>query len=98
MHTVLAQPCTGQQTAEAGPDDRHVHLVGQGFAREFFIRPGILAKSGELTRDFHVLRDPVGTQPLRPLFGVLLAQHINVERAPDGFSQGLNSALRERTL
>ena len=91
----LAQPRSRQQPPEARPDDGHVDLVGQRLARELPIGPGVIGELGELTRDLHVLRDAVGAQSPCPLFGVLLPQRINVERAPNSLGQGLDPTLRE---
>ena len=91
--TELTQPRSGQQSTESGADDGHVDLVGQRFAREFPVDPGVLGEPGELARDLHVLRDPVGAQSPCPLVGVLLPQRIDVERAPNSLGQGLDPTL-----
>ena len=97
-HTVdaeLAQPRSRQQPAEARADDGHVDLVGQRLAGECPLDPGVLGELGELSRDLDVLRDAVGAQSPGALFGVLLPQRIDVERAPHSLGQGLDLTLRE---
>ena len=77
----LAQPRPRQQPAEAGADDRHVDLVGERFADEIPVRPRVFGEPGEFAGDLDVLRDAVRAQPPGPLFGVLLPQRVDVQRA-----------------
>ena len=53
------------------------------------IRPGVFGEPGERTGHLDVLRDPVGAQPPRALFGVLSPQRVDVERHTNGLGHGL---------
>jgi hypothetical protein len=63
----------------AGPDDRHVHLVGQRRSREVRIGPGIVGESPERSLDLDILSHPVGAQAPCTLLGVPLPQRFWIE-------------------
>ena len=79
LHAELAQPRSGEQSAETGADDRDVDLVGQRCAREIRIAPGIVGESRKRPGDFDVLRDAVRAQASIPFKGVFLPQSVYVE-------------------
>jgi hypothetical protein len=93
----LAQARPHEQTAEPAADDGDVDLVEQRVTREARLDVGVVDIVGELGGDLDVLLVAVVTDPLVPLFAVLLAQGVRIERM---FSRAVRTvrAVRARHL
>ena len=60
LHTELAQPGPGQQSAESGADDRDIDVVAQWRPGEIWFAPRIFGELGKGPCDLDVLCDSVG--------------------------------------
>ena len=61
LHAQFPEPGPDQKPAEAGADDRDVHLIEQGGAGEVRVAPGVFRESSKWAGDLDVLRDTVGS-------------------------------------
>ncbi len=68
-----------QKAGEASTNDRHLHLVGHGFAFDR-LDVRIIDVLAERPRHLHVLAIAVGSEPFQAFLFVLLPQGLGVER------------------
>ena len=73
LHAAFAEPCTGEQPAEAASDHDDVGVVGQRLPVECAVDVGVIDEVREVACDFGVLLVAVLADTLVPLAAVLVA-------------------------